>query len=446
MRARRIVWLALASWQTAVKITLLLMSAVLIAVSAHPYNVQAQATPVALKIDTTRTLGAISPRVYGSNYGPWAIVPVSVIPLAEQSGITYLRYPGGNWGDQRDLASLDLDLLMLLARKLNPEINISVRLKGGTPQKAADLVHYVNIEQGYKVHYWSIGNEPDLYPNYTVEQYVKDWRAFAEAMLKVDPSIVLVGPDVSQFPPTVAGDTYNNVRREWVRAFLKADGDLVSVVSIHRYPFPTGQTAVATVDQLLQNSPEWDVLIANLRAVVKDATNRDLPIAITEANSYWAPTSNGEATPDSFANAIWWADVLARMIRNKVDTVAYFTLETPTDSFGMLAHDNARPTYYTYQLYKQFGSMLVESSSSDPEVSILSALRPDGTLTVMLINLSAEARTANVALTGFTGTQPGAVFRLDAQHNATNIGTQALSQPITLPSRSVTLLVVPTNP
>jgi len=63
-------------------------------------------------------------------------------------------------------------------------------LPGQHPAAAAALVHYANIEQGYHITYWSIGNEPDIElldgkkidPVY----YNKEWRAIALAMEAVD--------------------------------------------------------------------------------------------------------------------------------------------------------------------------------------------------------------------------------------------------------------------
>ena len=40
---------------------------------------------------------------------------------------------------------------------------VSVRLFGGAPETAADLVRYANEEMGYGIEYWSIGNEPTLF-------------------------------------------------------------------------------------------------------------------------------------------------------------------------------------------------------------------------------------------------------------------------------------------
>jgi hypothetical protein len=54
-------------------------------------------------VDGSQDLGSINPLVYGANYGPWVVGPVDPIPQAETSGITYLRFPGGEWGDQNNL-------------------------------------------------------------------------------------------------------------------------------------------------------------------------------------------------------------------------------------------------------------------------------------------------------------------------------------------------------
>ena len=44
-------------------------------VSPTPY-------PNALFVDPTQSLGPISPLVYGSNYGPWLVVPFDMLPAA----------------------------------------------------------------------------------------------------------------------------------------------------------------------------------------------------------------------------------------------------------------------------------------------------------------------------------------------------------------------------
>lgn len=414
-----------------------------------------------LTVDAGQPLGTISPYVYGANYGPPSLVSLDLIPQAEASGVTYFRIPAGRWGDDNDLRLDMVDLYYRQVQAWGGELAISARLpgSGGTPEKAAELVRYT-LEQGYTVRYWAIGNEPDLIDAYKsvetltnfadvrIDDYNRDWRAVAEAMLAVNPDILLIGPDVSQFPPTPDGDPYTNVRREWVRAFLKANGDLVDIVSIHRYPFPASMQSITTIEQLRNNVTEWDVIIGNLREVVRDATGKDLPIAITEANSHWSNGGNGEATPDSFYNAIWWADVLGRMIRHKVDIVSYFAFQSvgSLGEFGLLERYEVRPTYYIYQLYKQFGSRLLTSASSDPDVTISAALREDGALTLMVINLGPDEVTKSFVLNGYTAAGEAEVWRFDAAHKAEQIESVDVSVGLTLPGQSVTLYIVPAAP
>jgi hypothetical protein len=407
--------------------------------------------PGALTVDAAQKLGAISPLVYGANYGPWAAVPYELLPKAQESGITFLRFPGGEWGDQNNLRSYQVDQLMTLAGLLGAEPHICVRLPGGTPEAAAELVRYANVEKGYGTRYWSIGNEPNLDSDYDVERYNTEWRAMAEAMEAVDPDILLVGPNISQFTGNPAVDPKDASGRDWLREFLLANGDKVDVVAVHRYPFPRGKTAPpATIDDLRANSREWDTIIPNLRAVIRETVGHDLPIAVGEVNSHWSHAVNGEATPDSFYNAIWWGDVLGRLIRQRVDIVAYFALQTPPSvgGFGLIGSSELRPTYYVYQIYQRFGSELLYASSDDPDVSITAALREDGALTLVIVNLGPEEKTKPLQLNGFKPKGAAEVWLFDAEHQAEQIGEQAIADgsQIAVPAQSISLYVVLPQP
>ncbi|MDX2162602.1 MAG: hypothetical protein SF162_14870 [bacterium] len=409
--------------------------------------VRAQGDAAGLSIDAAQTLGTISPYVYGANYGPWALVSMDMQAQAAESGVTLLRFPAGRWGDLNNLTEQQIDLFMLQARAWSGTPSISVRLEGGTPEQAAEMVRYTNVEQGYGVRYWSIGNEPDLFPDYTVERFNAEWRAIAEAMRAVDPDILLIGPEVSQFPATIQGDAYTNVRREWVRAFLQANGDLVDIVAVHRYPFPeTLSSPPTTAADLRENAPEWTVLIENLRTVIRETVGRDLPIAITEVNSHWNRTSGAEGSPDSFYHAVWWADVLGQFVRGRVDIVNYFALSTFGDlgTYGLLDRYQPRPTYYVYQLYRQFGRELLASESTLSGISITAALRGDGALTFIVVNLGDQAYAAPLILEGFTPAGDADVWRIDAEHNAESIGQAAVisGEALDIPARSVTLYIV----
>ncbi|MCP4543675.1 MAG: hypothetical protein GY832_41710 [Chloroflexi bacterium] len=410
--------------------------------------------PGTLFVDGAQDLGPISPFVYGANYGPWVIVPVDLMPQAVDSGITYLRFPGGEWGDQHNLKDYHIDRFITLARQMNAEPKINVRMPGGTPEQAAEVVRYCNIENDYNVKYWSIGNEPSLYTawsmyeDYDTVRYNKVWREFAEAMRAVDPDIILIGPETHQYKGEPDFDPKDEAGRDWVREFLLANGDMVDIVSIHRYPFPLTKTGPSrTTDDLRFNTREWDDIIPRLRALIRETTGRDLPVAVSEINSDWTHATGGEATPDSFYNAIWWADVLGRLIRQKVDIVGYFLLQCQTSQggYGLMARFEVRPTYYVYQMYKNFGDELLYASSDDPDVSIYAARRDDGALTLMLINLGPEEKKKPLRLENVTSDGPAEVWLFDIDHQAEQIGTQTISDDveITLPAQSISLYVLP---
>lgn len=393
----------------------------------------------------TEPLGEISPYLFGANYGPWAVLPVGLWDQAAESGIAFLRFPAGAWGDQNDLTPSHIDPFIKFARRLNAEPLIHVRLRSSTPERAAETVRYVNIEQGYGVRFWSIGNEPNLYKDYSPEQFAEDWRAFALAMRAVDPSILLVGPDISQYPPSLTD--YHAPLREWIRIFMRQNADLVDIVSIHRYPLPTSLSAPATtIPQLRETAKEWDFIINDLRQVIREAAGRDFPIGILEVSSHWSKTLGGEATPDSFFHAIWWADVLTRLVNHRVEIAAYFMLASYAGTdFGLFDRYNARPTFYVYPLYKRFGRTLLPSQSSDPNLTVAAALNEAGQLTVMVVNPFEDERVVKVEVDGAPACPVKSAWRLDAQHKAEPITLETDAPRLAVPGYSVTLYLLEAN-
>jgi hypothetical protein len=399
-----------------------------------------------LTVDVQQPLHVIASTAYGANFGLLNAIPVDLMTQAQNSGIRFWRFPGGRVGDLQDLTNSQIDLFISTARLYNMEPLIHVRLEDGTPENGARLVQYVNIEKSYNVRYWSVGNEPDLFDEFDSIALNTQWRAIAEAMLAVDPTIILVGPDISQFTGE-DGNAYLDVRHNYLRDFLRMNGDLVDIVAVHRYPFPQNNQ-VASIGDLRRNAPEWTRYAQNLRRFIREA-GYDLPMAFTEATSHWSATIGGEATGDSLYHAIWWGDVLGRLITEGVDMVAYFNMQSSDQLgvFGLLARYEVRPTYYTYQLYQHFGEQLVFSQSEDSDdVRVYASLRDDGTLTILVINLSDSEQTRPLdLLNAWEGVAE--VKRLDNSHLAENIEpiTLGASNTLVLPAQSMTLFILPTS-
>ena len=374
------------------------------------------AIPDMLYINPSQSLGPISPLVYGSNYGPWLLVSVDMLPAAYDSGVTILRFPAGSWGDQNDVKTYQIDQFMDFAQKVGATAMFNVRLLDGTPEQAAEMVRYTNIEKKYNVQYWGIGNEPTLYNGvvkargeiYDTVRFNREWRTLADAMKKVDPTIKLVGAEINQFSFDYAPGVTTNFSEwdeTWFIDFLKANGDLVDIVSFHRYPFPRSRVSGSpSIDELRQNAKEWDKTIIHARELIHQYTGRDIPIAVTEFNSAYDKSVGGEATPDSHFNAIWLADVLGRMIKNGVFMANQWMLTSKggQGGLGLVGNVDVYPSYHVYQMYKKFGNELVYSSSDDSDLSVYAARREDGSLTIVIINLALEEKTRAIRIEGQT--------------------------------------------
>jgi hypothetical protein len=403
--------------------------------------------PGTLTVEPDTDLGPISPYIYGSNGGPANVVPAEMLDLAYQSGITALRGPGGAWGDNNEFTTLQIDQFIALCKKMNAMPTINVRLKKGTPEAAAEMVRYTNIEKKYGVVYWGIGNEPTLYEaemneTYDTERFNQEWRAIALAMKAVDPSIKVMGPELHQWGVDLNSTLKDSSGRDWMTEFLKANGDLVDVVTVHRYPLWTNGRPV-TVEEMRTNTREWTQLVTYLRSLIQETTGRDIPIAFTEVNSSPTAALGGVASPDSFYNAVWYADVLGQLGREHVFMVNNWVISNRNGGLGLFKGSEIRPTFYVFEMYKHFGSELVGATSGVENVDIFAARREDRILTIMIVNLADTEMRVPLQIKGDRPIR-AEIWLLDATHNAENLGSQVLPADgiLNLPAQSVTLYVL----
>lgn len=393
----------------------------------------------ALTVDAGQDLGPINPHLFGANYGPWATMHPDVWPQAEESGVRFLLFPGGNWGEEYDMTPFMLDQYVLLARRMQAEPSVCVRMRNSTVEKAVEIFTYMNIKHDYNIRYWCIGSEPNLWRDYDEAAYNRQWREIGEALKGLDPNIILIGPNVSQYPPVEQDTQYDNL----VRAFLRANGDLVDIVAVHRYPFPKTNNQIVTMDDLRANTAEWTEILLQLKATIQDVVGHEMPIAVTEFNTHWSNSAGGNATPDSHYAAVWLADVLGRFIEQDVQIGTYFILyRGPESGHGMMGRYDMNPPYYTYQLYSRFGSQQVFSASTVPDVRIYAARREDGALTLMVINLGMEKVSSGLEISGFAPAGEAEVWQLTPDILAEQLEPVDISAGITVPGQSVTLYVV----
>jgi alpha-N-arabinofuranosidase len=191
-----------------------------------------------------------------------------VLAEVRQLGVPIIRYPGGNFvsgynwldgvGPKKDRPRVlnrasnstesnqfGTDEFLAWSRAVGAEPLLAVNLGTGTPERAADLVEYCNVESGtrwsdlrrkngaekpYNVKYWCLGNEMDgpwQLGHMPAKEYGLKARDAALQMRTVDPSIQLVACGSSE----VGMPTY----LEWDRQTLEECYDDVDAISLHHY-------------------------------------------------------------------------------------------------------------------------------------------------------------------------------------------------------------------
>jgi alpha-N-arabinofuranosidase len=214
-------------------------------------------------------------------------------------GVPIIRYPGGNFvsgynwldgvGPKKDrpmvldkawnsLNSNQFGTNEFLAwcKEVGTEPLMGLNLGTGTPEQAADLVEYCNVEKGtrwsdlrrkhgvaepYKIQRWCLGNEMDgpwQIGHMSATQYGLKAADAARQMRYVDSSLKLVACGSSgPFMPTYL---------EWDREVLEQCYDHVDGLSLHRY-FDNSETTGGDSAQFLAMNLTMDRQIAETVAV-----------------------------------------------------------------------------------------------------------------------------------------------------------------------------------
>jgi alpha-N-arabinofuranosidase len=269
-------------------------------------------------LDSRRTISPLDPTVFGSFlehlgraiyegiYDPGSSLSDSsgfrkdVIDEVRQLGVPIIRYPGGNFvsgynwldgvGPKKDRPrTLDkawntietnqfgTDEFMAWCKLVGAKPLMGLNLGTGTPEKAAALVEYCNVEKGtkwsdlrrshgieqpYKVEHWCLGNEMDgpwQIGHMTATEYGMKAQDAARQMHYVDPSLKLIacGSSHSRMP------TY----LEWDREVLEQCYEHVDGLSLHRYFGNTQEDTGADSTKFLAMNLSMEQQIAESLAV-----------------------------------------------------------------------------------------------------------------------------------------------------------------------------------
>jgi len=325
------------------------------------------------------------------------------------AGVTALRFPGGSYSDayhwKTHSATNGISLyihpndtfdhfMTMNVLPANAQAIITVNYGtnaagtgGGDPAEAADWVRYANLEKGWNIHYWEIGNEvggngffgkgweEDLHapkdasrkgnPALSQAAYGKNTLEFIRAMKAVDPTIK-IGVSVDM-PDSNPGD--GNV------ALLKEVKDKIDFVIVHWYPKTSSTDLTVTEDIKPQ--------VAALRKQIARSAGtaqKNIPLAITETNGGGSGAARALFATDTY---LTWFEAGA------------FTVEWQEMHNGFLSDVNDVPqdtpaeAYYGAQMASMAarpGDVLVEAHSSSPLLSVHAVKRQDGGVAIVLIN------------------------------------------------------------
>ena len=347
--------------------------------------------------------------IYGMNYWSWMRYGRSQPDLegteaqAAALRLNILRIGGWN-GDKQfpeDLTTADVDRFVSYCRSVGAQPVFQVSILGGDLEEAAGWVDYCNRQKGYDIRYWSIGNEPEFYSHrkppditgYTVWSYIKDFKRYVKAMKDVDPTIKILGPEVT---PVYEGSG-------WLEPFLQECGDLVDIVTIHRYELPPNK---CTIENAL-NSRNVRTAIQKARATIDRICGPGKPLALTETNVSWDgnPEHINEkkypASPGTFFAGLWAADTLGTALEEDLWTISFWCLKEYW-RLGFLDFDTnkPRPAYYAvYMFTNHFGSELLPVVSVPKGFSVYASRRVDHKTVLIIINKTKTGRGFKVSFT-----------------------------------------------
>ncbi|MFC4600778.1 OmpL47-type beta-barrel domain-containing protein [Cohnella hongkongensis] len=417
---------------------------------------EAEGPAVSLSVDAGTVVAPMSKEMRGTNIGLWTsgeFHPYSqrserYVNLIKEAGISLIRFPAGHEADTiywdrtnayewyqgpapyvKTLTADMFDSYMAMLDEVGAEAMVTVNARIDNKEMAADMVRYANIEKGYQIKYWEIGNEPEYFEEgfkVTPEEYAQRIMEYADAMKAVDPSIVIVGPANG-----------SSLLEEWVQPIMttmQEQNRQLDAISVHWYPLAGNQTnpassAYPSIENLLKyEGDNWQPSYINWIPKFTETTPvhnlvhyRDAyaPGALIGLTELGQVTSYGEGVADSHAGAVWLADVLPRLAYHKVDYVTQFLLQGDQTYSLMNMDKEIRPSYYVYPLIERyFGDQLLASSSSDNQNFTIWASKRTGAddkLYLMVVNKNqTQALDATIDLSGFNPRSTASVWVLNA--------------------------------
>lgn len=213
----------------------------------------------------------------------------------KNSKATLIRYGGITCDKNMPTNAQYISIIdSIRANGMEPIIQVPFNNYQFNAQQAAAIVTYINITKARNIKYWIIGNEPNLVYSYTTSSQIATYyKSFSSAMKNVDPSILIVGPEIAWFDQSIINGLTTPGGPDDITGKDAAGRYYLDVFSFHTYPFNGTQTREQVISKLTAPSQLQDNLIyLNSRiATCNSFHNRTgtskIKTAITEANVNW---------------------------------------------------------------------------------------------------------------------------------------------------------------
>lgn len=350
----------------------------------------------------------------------------------------------------------DLTALGTLARAGGWKVILGVNLKHYDPARAADEAAHAVAALGSSLQAIEIGNEPDLYSQYSgnTAQFFTDFQAYVSAITAAAPGVPIEGTDA-------AGSPTGSFQSAFVNAETGLSHPDIVELTNHFYPLSDcSSTDNPTIAQLLGTTVRNAETSAADNAVTQ-ARKLGVPGIVDEGNSVVC-----EGMPnvsDVYASALWVIDEQLDFAREGVsgdymhgtvlqcDTgkplfMFYTPLCAPTAADAAAGTLAAQPEYYGLATVHEIGtgSFLSVSNPAWATVRAYAVKHADGTMTVVLDNVQDPASNGATTLQLALGANFTSGSRVDltasglTAKTGISLGGQSVQPDGTLPAPTAT--------
>ncbi len=407
---------------------------------------------VHLSVNAATIVRTVDRRMFGLNSAVWDanFNTQTTINLLTENNNQFLRFPGGSLSDEYHWQTnttrnntwtwaTSFDAFANVARATGAQVVVTTNYGSGTAAEAAGWVQYSNLTKAYGFKYWEIGNE--CYGSWEYDTHAVQWdpytygtlaKDYINQMKAMDPTIkvgVVVNPGEDSFANNTSHPATNprtgQVHNGWTPVLLTTLRNLGVTPDFAIYHVYMQNPGGESDSGLLGSSAGvWPNDVSNLRQQLTDylgGAGAGVEITCTENNSV---SSNPGKQTTSLVNGLFMADSIGQALQTEVKGLVWWDMRNGQSTtgnnsaslygwrqigdYGVVSDSTSErfPAFYVSKLLKNFargGDAIIPATSDYSLLSIYSAKRLDGSLSLLAVNKSAtNALNGSIAITGYT--------------------------------------------